>query len=199
VTGKRPGSDGLGLLRLGLTLTDRGYISVDETEVTSLPHIFSAGDMTGGLQFTHTAHPAGDVAGYNAAMVALEKKDRRKTDLSVVPRVTFLEMEVASVGLTEEEAKVKYKTLFVGSFQVASLGRAVTDGGQTGFVKLVADGKTGKLVGGHVVADRAGEMIHEVALAIKLGAKMEDLAEMIHAFPTYSEVMGAAASNAKRK
>ncbi len=197
--GKRSTADALGLQKLKLKLDKRGYVPVDETQASNLAHIFAAGDVTGGMQFTHVAHPAGDIAGHNAAMKALGKHARRKADFSVVPRVMFLSPEVASVGFTEEEAKAAYKNLLVGTFNVASLGRAVTENSAGGFVKLVADAKTKKLVGGHIMAERAGEMIHEVALGIKLGARMEDLANLIHAFPTYSEAISAAAANAKMK
>ena len=200
-TGKRPAIDGLGLEKLKLNLDARGYLAVDDTQASSVLNVFGAGDVTGGMQLTHVAHVEGAVAGYNAAMRALgkTKKAYRKVDLRVIPHVTFLDVEVASVGLVEADAKKQFKNVLVGRFQVGSLGRAVTDGSRSGFVKLVAEASTGKLVGGHIIADRAGEMIHEVALAIKLGAKMSDLAELIHAFPTYSEAISAAASNAKRK
>ena len=132
-------------------------------------------------------------------MKAFGKNARRKADFSVVPRVTFISLEVASVGLTEEEAKAMYRTLLVGTFNIASLGRAVTESSGGGLVKLVADAKTKKLVGGHIMAERAGEMIHEVALGVKLGARLGDLANLIHAFPTYSEAIAAAAANAKTK
>lgn len=199
VVGKRPALDRLQVEAIGLKTDARGYLLVDEKQTTSMNHVFAAGDVTGGMQFTHVAHPAGDVAGFNAGMKAMGKRTRRSFDLSVVPRVTFVTPEVASVGLTEEEAKTSYKKLLVGTFNVSALGRAVTDGRTEGLVKLVADEATGKLVGGHIIAERAGEMIHEVALAIKLGAKMSDLAEMIHAFPTYSEAISASASNVKVK
>ncbi|HBL39563.1 TPA: hypothetical protein DDZ10_02725 [Candidatus Uhrbacteria bacterium] len=197
--GRRPATDALGIEKLKLKLDSHGYISVDETQVSSLAHVFAAGDVTGGMQFTHVAHPAGDIAGYNAAMKAFGKNARRKADFSVVPRVTFISLEVASVGLTEEEAKAMYRTLLVGTFNIASLGRAVTESSGGGLVKLVADAKTKKLVGGHIMAERAGEMIHEVALGVKLGARLGDLANLIHAFPTYSEAIAAAAANAKTK
>ncbi|MDA1038126.1 MAG: NAD(P)/FAD-dependent oxidoreductase [bacterium] len=194
-TGKRPATDELGLDVVSLKTTDRGWIQVNENQKTSRAHIFAAGDITGGYQFTHTAHPAGDIAGYNAAQVVKRKKALRSIDLSVVPRVTFIDPEVASVGLTEEQAVETKKKILIGKFPIAGLGRSVTDGTRVGIVKIVVDAKTRKILGGHIIGERAGEMIHEISLALYLGAKVDALSDMIHAYPTYSEAVAAAAAS----
>lgn len=197
-TGKRSAIDGLGLQEAGVKLTDRGAIKTTTKQQTTVAHIFAAGDVDGGFQFTHTAHHEGVVAGYNAAIKALGlRKKQRQVDLRVVPRVTFVDPEVASVGMGVREVKDLYEEALVGRFDVGGLGRAVAERDRRGLVKLVAHPKTRVLLGGHIICSRAGELIHEVALCMKLGGSIDDLAGMIHAFPTYSEAIVSAASNTK--
>jgi pyruvate/2-oxoglutarate dehydrogenase complex dihydrolipoamide dehydrogenase (E3) component len=196
--GKRAAVDGLALEKAGVALDERKNVKTSATGQTSAKHVFAAGDVSGGYLFTHTAHHEGYTAGANAARVALKKRSPLvKTNERVVPRVTFVDPEVASVGLTEAEAKKRFRRLLVGAFPIAGLGRAVTESSRAGLVKLIADGKTGKLVGGHIMGEAAGEMIHEISLAIYLNATMEDLAEMIHAYPTFSEAITGAANSAQ--
>ncbi|MCR4313959.1 MAG: NAD(P)/FAD-dependent oxidoreductase [Candidatus Uhrbacteria bacterium] len=183
-TGKRPNVAHLGMERVGLALTGSASI-------------FAAGDVDGGLMFTHTAHHEGWIAGYNAARVALKKKGLLKRDERVVPRVTFIEPEVASVGMTQAEVKKKFGNALVGRYETGWLGRAVTDHAGNGLVKLVAHPKTRKLLGAHAISPHAGEIIHEAALAIYVGVTIDKLAQMIHAFPTYAEGLKAAAGSAQ--
>lgn len=195
--GRRAAVGSLALDNAGVRLDAKGNAKADKRAATNVKHVFAAGDVGGGYQFTHVAHHEGAVAGHNAALIA---KGRRagwmETDERVVPRATFVDPEVASVGMTADEAKaaLKLKKVLVGRFPVKALGRAVADGVTDGFVKLVAHPKTGKLLGGSIVCDRAGELVHEVALAIHLGATAEKLGSMIHAYPTYSEAVVAAAN-----
>ena len=150
--------------------------------------------------FTHTAHSEGWIAGYNASRVALKKRGGLlKTDERVVPRVTFIDPEVASVGITQAEASAKYGKVLVGKYEVQTLGRAVTDHVSAGLVKLIAHPKTRKLLGAHAICPHAGELIHEAALGIYLGATIDKIAGMIHAFPTYAEGLKAAASVTTRE
>ncbi|TAK03581.1 NAD(P)/FAD-dependent oxidoreductase [Patescibacteria group bacterium] len=196
--GKRAAVAGLNLADAGASLDAQGFVKTDRSARTNLKHVFAAGDVDGGSLFTHVAHHEGVVAGHNAALVARGKRAGfQQVDERVVPRVTFVDPEVASVGFTAEEAKAKFKLkkVLVGRFPIQALGRAATDHAAEGMVKLVAHPKTGKLLGGHIVAERAGEMIHEVALAIHLGATAEKLGSMIHAYPTYSEAVLAAANS----
>lgn len=195
-TGKRFNASNLGVDTLRMTLDERGYIKTNRQQKTSIKHIFAAGDVNGGLQFTHTAHHEGWVAGYNAAQGAKGKNSFKKTDERVVPRVTFIDPEVASVGLTEAQVMEEHGAVFVGSYDIGTLGRSVTEDERLGFIKIVAHPKTKQILGGHAICPHAGEMIHEIALAMYLNAQMEDLASMIHAFPTYSEGIKAAASTA---
>jgi pyruvate/2-oxoglutarate dehydrogenase complex dihydrolipoamide dehydrogenase (E3) component len=161
-------------------------------------HIFVAGDADGGPMFTHTAHYEGWIAGHEAARLALRKRGSVvKRDERVVPRVTFIDPEVASVGMTEFEAKKKFNKALVGRYETGSLGRSVTDRAGNGLIKLIAHPKTRKLVGAHAICPHAGEVIHEAALAIFLGATIDKIASMIHAYPTYAEGLKAAASLAR--
>ncbi len=193
--GKRARVEGLGLDTIKVKLDKQGDLLTDDRGATSLSHIFAAGDVDGGLQFTHTAHHKGTIAGTNAALKALGKtKGFLVRDLSVVPRVTFVEPEIASVGMTSEEAKKAFGSTYIGRFPLSALGRSVTDSSAQGRVKLIAHPKTGVVVGGCIQGHGAGEMIHEVALAIRMKATLYDLADMMHAFPTFSEAISGAAS-----
>lgn len=196
--GKRARTRGLGLEVAGVRMDDRGSLQTHDTGRTSVAHIFGAGDVDGGMMFTHTAHHEGWIAGYNAALEALGKRAKPlRRDERVVPRATFIEPEVASVGMTQRQVREKFKGALVGRYEVAMLGRAVTDSARTGLIKLVAHPKTRKLLGAHFICSHAGELVHEAALAIYLSATVDKLAGMIHAFPTYAEGMKAAASLAR--
>ena len=195
--GKRPNIGTLNLRATGVRLDGRGRFTTAADQRTNVRHIFAAGDVDGGMMFTHTAHHEGAIAGYNAAIIALGKRAKSvKRDERVVPRVTFLDPEVASVGMTQQEVKEKFGSALVGRFELAGLGRSATVGVQVGFVKLVAHPKTRKLLGAHMIGERAGEVIHEAALAIYLNAPVDKIASMIHAYPTFSEALRAAAVDA---
>ncbi len=196
--GVRSNSDGLGLEILGVETDDRGSIKTTKEQRTTNKNVFAAGDVEGGMMFTHTAHHEGAVAGHNAALTALKKRSTKKQkNEKVVPRATFINTEVASVGMTAEEAKNAFKKVLIGRSNLSSLSRSVTDNKRFGLVKLVANPKTRKIVGGHIIGEGAGEMIHEIALAIHLNTTIDKLASLIHAFPTRSEGIAIAASNAE--
>ena len=187
--GKRADIASLNLDVYGITLTDRRYINVNKSQQTSLNHIFAAGDVTGGMQFTHTAHHEGSVAGHNAALAVKKlSRDYVSSNLDVIPRVTFCSPELASVGMTEEQAGDRYEVK-TGLFPVGGLGRSATEGVENGIMKLISDAKTDKILGGSMIGPHAGEVIHEIALAIKLNATTAQLGSLIHAFPTFSEII----------
>jgi mercuric reductase len=197
-TGKRPNIASLGLDDAGVTMDKDGRFTTNKEQRTNVKHIFAAGDVDGGMQFTHTAHHEGWIAGNNAALIAKRKRTTPlKRDMRVVPRVTFIDPEVASVGMTEAEARQKHKKLLIGRYKVAALGRSVTDNSRFGLIKVIAHPTTRKILGAHMIGERAGEVIHEAAMVMFLGAKIDKLAEMIHAFPTYSEGLKAAAASSK--
>jgi pyruvate/2-oxoglutarate dehydrogenase complex dihydrolipoamide dehydrogenase (E3) component len=192
--GRRASVAGLGLEALGLAL-DKGYARVDRRCRTSVRHVYAAGDVTGGFQLTHVAAHEGTVAGRNAA------GKRARTDERVVPWVTFLDPEVAHVGLTEAAARRRHRQVRTVTFPIARVDRARIDRTSEGFVKLVTARKPllgwlggGQLVGAQIVGPRAGELIHECALAIHTRMFAGRLAQMIHAYPTMSVGLQQAAS-----
>jgi len=188
--GRRPNSEQLGLDAAGVTLDQRGFVVVDDHLRTNVAGIYALGDLVGGMMLAHKATHEGEVvaeviAGHKAAM-----------DVRTIPAVVFTDPEIASTGLTEDEAKAKGHTeLKVGKFPFAALGRALSVNDTEGFAKVVVDAKTGEVLGVHIVANGAGDLISEGALAIEMGAVADDLRLTIHPHPTLSEaVMEAAAA-----
>ncbi|GIU98114.1 MAG: mercury(II) reductase [Actinomycetota bacterium] len=185
-TGRRPTFEGHDLAAVGLELDERGRPIVTETLRTTAERVWVAGDATGELLFTH-------VANHEAQVVVDDLLGRpRPRDLRVVPRVTFTDPEIASVGLTEQQAREQGRDLLVAELAMADNERAQIDGRTRGLVKLVADRATGELLGGHVVAAEAGAMIHEVVAAMAGGTPPRVLADAIHAYPTLSESLKGA-------
>jgi dihydrolipoamide dehydrogenase len=188
--GRRPNSENLGLENVGVAVDKRGYVIADDHLRTNVPGIYALGDLIGGMMLAHKATKEGEVvaeiiAGHKAAF-----------DVRTIPAVVFTDPEIASTGLTEDEAKAKGHTeLKVGKFPFAALGRALSVNDTEGFCKVVADGKTGELLGLHIVGNGAADLISEGALAIEMGAVVDDLRLTIHPHPTLSEaVMEAAAA-----
>ncbi len=180
-TGRRPAFHGHDLAAAGVELDAAGRPVLSETLRTTAPHVWAAGDATGELLFTH-------VGSYEAELVVDDiLGEPRPRDYRVVPRVTFTDPEVASVGLTEAEARAAGRGVATASARIADNERAQIDGRPHGLVKLVADRRTGELLGGHVVAEEAGAMIHEVVAAMAGRVPVRALADAIHAYPTLSE------------
>ncbi len=179
-TGRRPRTTGLGLERAAVRF-DGGGIEVDDHLRTSVPHIYAAGDVTGGVQFTHYAAWQGFQAVRNALLPG-----RARGVSSTVPRVTFLDPEVASVGLTEAQARARHGAgVVVRRRALQDIDRGVTDGRVDGFVKVITDGDD-EILGASIVAPRAGEMVVEVMLAMRHGLSPGDLASTLHPYPTWS-------------
>ena len=185
--GRRPRVHDVGLLDIGVVTDARGVVVLDEMLRTSEKHIFLAGDVSSGYQFTHVAHRQGSLAGLAAAGKPLRGAQKSL----IVPRVTFVEPEVASVGLTEKAARATYKGVRVAKFPVGALSRAVIDDARDGLLKIIV-GANGRILGGHMLGNRAGEVMHEIALAMYAGIACDELAGLLHAFPTYSEAIPAA-------
>ncbi|MFH1611350.1 MAG: NAD(P)/FAD-dependent oxidoreductase [Patescibacteria group bacterium] len=179
---------GLHLEKAKVKIDARGKIVVNDFLQTSVKHIFTAGDASGKMQFTHTAHRDGEVVGRNVCVL---KSAMRKIDNRVVPRATFVYPEVASVGITQKEALELGVKVEVKSFPIGALGRAVACGKRSGLLKVVIEKKTGQIMGAQMIGECAGEVIHELALGMHLRAKFADVSSMIHAFPTYSEAIPA--------
>jgi pyruvate/2-oxoglutarate dehydrogenase complex dihydrolipoamide dehydrogenase (E3) component len=186
-TGREARTAGLGLAAAGVA-TERGSVLVNDFLQTSRSHIYAAGDVCGPLLYTHFAHYQGRVAAANMFADTPARADYR-----VVPRVTFTEPPIASVGLTEEQAHATDQDVRCAQIEVATLGKALVESEPKGLVKLVADAHSGEILGGHIAAAAAGEMIHEVVAAMAAHATVRDLAEAIHAFPNFAEGIKAAA------
>ncbi len=179
-TGRRPAVHGLGLEEAGVEFGRQG-IRVDRRLRTSQKHIYAVGDVCGPYQFTHMAEYQAGIALANIVF-----RTPKKTDYRVVPRVVYTDPEVASVGLTETEAKkngIKYHT---AEFEMAGIDRAITDGQTQGRARLLIS--KGRIAGASLVGPHAGELIHELALAMQVNTKVKDIAAMIHAYPTYAQI-----------
>jgi pyruvate/2-oxoglutarate dehydrogenase complex dihydrolipoamide dehydrogenase (E3) component len=181
-TGRRPNVDAW--RAAGLPQTERGWLKVDPSTLEALPGVFGAGDVTGLGGFTHLAY-------YHGQIVArrLRGMDAR-ADHTAVPRVTFTDPEVASVGLSEAAARARGIDVVVAGADPAETARGYIHDFHRGALKLVADRKRGVLVGVTLVTPRAGEIVGELVLAIKLGTPLNTLADVIHPFPAFNRILG---------
>jgi len=168
----------------GLAQTERGWLKVDPSTLEAQPGVFGAGDVTGLGGFTHLAHYHGEVVARR-----LRGLDAR-ADHTAVPRVTFTDPEVASVGLSEAAARARGIDVVTGSADPADASRGYIHDFHGGAVKLVADRGRGVLIGATLVTPRAGEIIGELVLAIKLGTPLKTLADVIHPFPAFNRILG---------
>ncbi len=190
--GRKPYHDGLGLETVGVKTETEGPLSrrgviVDTYLQTNVPGIYAIGDVTGKMLLAHLSSHMGIVAAENAMGHTVE------IDYRAVPAPIYTSPEVASVGLTEAEAREKGYDVITGRFPFRPLGRAMALGEQEGLVKIVAESKYGEVLGVHICGPWATEMIHEAVIAIKLESTVEELMSAIHAHPTLSEAMGEAA------
>ena len=186
--GRRPNGDQTNLKAAGIQVDERGFIKVDAQRRTNVSHIFAIGDVCGQPMLAHKASHEG-------VMVAeIISGANRVYDAKTVPAVVFTDPEIASAGMTEVECKAKgFNDLKIGKFPFAANGRAVSMMETEGFVKMIADAKTNVLLGVHIVGPEASNLISEAALAIEMGARIEDLALTIHPHPTLGETMMEAA------
>ena len=184
--GRRPYSEGLGLENLGLT-TERGFLKVDKQMRTAVPNVYAIGDIAGQPMLSHKGSKEGLVA---AAVIAGQNEEY---DARCVPAVIFTAPEMASVGMTEDQAREAGYEPVTGSFPFAASGRAMTLQETDGFAKIVADKDTDLVLGLHMVGPEVTELVAEGALAIEMGATTEDLARTIHAHPTLPEAVMEAA------
>ena len=185
--GRTPNGKKIGAEKAGVIVGERGFIPVDVQMRTNVPHIFAIGDIVGqpmlAHKAVHEAHVAAEVAaGQKAAF-----------DARVIPSVAYTDPEVAWVGVTEDEAKAKGLKVKKGLFPWTASGRAIANGRDEGFTKLLFDEETHRIVGGGIVGTHAGDMIGEIALAIEMGADAVDIGKTIHPHPTLGESIGMAA------
>jgi dihydrolipoamide dehydrogenase len=186
--GRKPNSDQANLKAAGIQIDEKGFIKTDAQRRTTTPNIFAIGDIACQPMLAHKASHEGVMV---AEVIAGKN---RVYDAKTVPAVVFTDPEIASAGMMESEAKAKgYTDLKIGKFPFAANGRAVSVMETDGFVKMIADAKTGILLGVHIVGPEASNLISEAALAIEMGARIEDLALTIHPHPTLGETMMEAA------
>jgi dihydrolipoamide dehydrogenase len=185
--GRSPNGKKIAADKAGVIVSDRGFIQVDAQMRTNVPHIFAIGDLVGQPMLAHKA--------VHEAHVAAEAAHGEKAffDVKVIPSVAYTDPEVAWVGITEDEAKTQGIKLEKGHFPWAASGRAVANGRDEGFTKLLFDAETHRIVGGGIVGTHAGDMIGEIALAIEMGADGVDIGKTIHPHPTLGESIGMAA------
>ncbi|WP_294619871.1 dihydrolipoyl dehydrogenase [uncultured Roseovarius sp.] len=186
-TGRKPFTDGLGLDALGVKVSDRGQIETDDQWRTNVEGIYAIGDAIDGPMLAHKAEDEGMAA----AEVIAGKHGH--VNYGVIPGVIYTHPEVATVGQTEEQLKDAGRAYKVGKFSFMGNGRAKANFAGDGFVKLLADKETDRILGAHIIGPMAGDLIHEVCVAMEFGAAAEDLALTCHAHPTYSEAVREAA------
>ncbi|MEZ5913341.1 MAG: dihydrolipoyl dehydrogenase [Paracoccaceae bacterium] len=186
-TGRRPYTEGLGLEALGVAMTDRGQIRIDDHFATSVAGIFAIGDAVPGPMLAHKAEDEG------MAVAEVLAGKHGHVNYAVIPGVIYTAPEVASVGKTEEQLKEEGRAYKAGKFSFMGNGRAKANFAADGFVKILADAETDRVLGCHIIGPAAGEMIHEICVAMEFGASAQDIALTCHAHPTYSEAVREAA------
>jgi dihydrolipoamide dehydrogenase len=186
--GRRPNTKGLGLEKAGVQTDARGFVATDAQKRTNVRHVFAIGDITHGPMLAHKASKEGIVAAE-----AIAGDAGAAADWATIPGVIFTDPEIATAGLTEEAAKAAGHEVRTGTFQVGALGRAMAASETEGFYKVVADARTDRVLGVHILGPGASDLISEAALALEMGATAADLALTVHPHPTLSEgIMEAA-------
>jgi dihydrolipoamide dehydrogenase len=185
--GRRPNTDGLALERAGVQPTNRGVVEVDHSFRTRVPGIWAIGDVTPGPMLAHKAEDEGIAVAENiAGQTGIVNHD-------VIPSVVYTHPEIAAVGRTTEDLKAEGIEVKIGKFPFMANSRAKTNRDMDGFVKVVADARTDRVLGVHIVGSLAGTMIAQAAQAMEFGATSEDIAYTCHAHPTHSEALKEAA------
>ena len=186
-TGRKPFTDGLGLEALGIELSKRGQIKTDGKYATNVKGIYAIGDAIDGPMLAHKAEDEGMACAEGLA------GQHPHVNYDVIPGVIYTHPEVASVGATEEQLKEDGRAYKVGKFSFMGNGRAKANFAADGFVKILADKDTDRILGAHIIGPMAGDLLHEICVAMEFGAAAEDLARTCHAHPTYSEAVREAA------
>ncbi len=186
-TGRKPFTEGLGLDALGVKLSKRGQIETDAHWATKVKGIYAIGDVIAGPMLAHKAEDEG------MAVAEVIAGKHGHVNYNVIPGVIYTTPEVASVGKTEQQLKEEGHAYKVGKFSFMGNGRAKAVFQGEGFVKIIADADTDRILGAHIIGPAAGDMIHELCVAMEFGAAAEDIALTCHAHPTYSEAVREAA------
>ena len=186
-TGRKPFTDGLGLTALGVEMSDRGQIKTNDHWQTNIPGIYAIGDAIDGPMLAHKAEDEG------MATAEVIAGKHGHVNYGVIPGVIYTHPEVANVGMTEDALKDSGRAYKVGKFSFMGNGRAKANFAADGFVKILADKTTDRILGAHIIGPSAGDLIHEICVAMEFGASAQDLAMTCHAHPTYSEAVREAA------
>jgi dihydrolipoamide dehydrogenase len=187
-TGRQPNSDRIGVAAAGVDTDDDGFIEVDEQFQTTADSVWALGDVIGGPMFTHSARDDADLLYRH-----LVKDEEIDAHDRIVPHAVFTDPQVGRVGLTEAQAREQGYEVAVGRSQYAEQGKPKALGEPEGFVKIVSDGDTGEILGGHIVGEAGADLVHEIVVAMKLGGTAADIADTIHVHPTLPEVVNSAA------
>jgi len=185
--GRRPNTDGLGLAEAGVATDKRGFVTIDAHYATSVPGIYAIGDVVGGAMLAHKAEDEG------VAIAEILAGQAGQVNYEAIPSVVYTFPEVASVGATEEQLKAENVAYNAGKFPFTANGRARAMGYTEGFVKILADAKTDRVLGAHIIGPEAGTLIAEIVLAMEFGASAEDIARTCHAHPSLNEAVKEAA------
>ena len=185
--GRKPYTDGLNLSKIGIKKDDKGRIEVNKKLQTSLKNIYAIGDVIKGPMLAHKAEDEG------IAVAEIIAGQAGHVNYDVIPSVVYTSPEVATVGKTEEQLKSEKKTYKVGKFPFLANSRAKVNNETEGFVKILADSNTDKVLGVHIIGPHCGDMIAEMVLAMEFGASAEDIARTCHAHPTHTEAIKEAA------
>ncbi|KAA2236853.1 dihydrolipoyl dehydrogenase [Salinarimonas soli] len=191
--GRVPYTDGLGLEGVGVAKDDKGRVVVDAHYATNVPGIYAIGDVIAGPMLAHKAEDEG------IALAEMIAGKGGHVNYGVIPNVVYTFPEVASVGKSEEELKAEGVSYSVGKFPFTANGRAKANGQTDGFVKILADAATDRVLGAHIIGPEAGNLIHEVAVAMEFGASSEDIARTCHAHPTLAEAVKEAALGVEKR
>jgi dihydrolipoamide dehydrogenase len=185
--GRIPNSDNLGTEAVGLARDERGYIQVDERNRTNLPNVFAIGDVVRGPMLAHKSSEEG------VAVAETIAGQESHVNLDTIPWVIYTSPEIAWVGKTEQQLKAEGALYRAGHFPFMVSGRARALGETAGFVKMLADAQTDRILGVHIIGPYASELVAEAVIAMEFGASSEDIARIVHAHPTLSEAMHEAA------
>ena len=186
--GRAPVTDGLGLEKVGVQLTERGFVKIDERLETSVKGVYAIGDVAGPPMLAHKGSREGVVV---AELIA--GHHGHGMNYQNIPNATYCHPEVASIGLTEQQCKERKLDFKVGKFAFANNGRARTSGETEGFVKIIRDTKYGEILGAHIIGPHATELLHELVVARENEYTVEEVDLAIHAHPTLSEAVAEAA------
>lgn len=191
--GRKPYTQGLGLEKIGIAMAEKGFVKIDGQFHTNIPNIFAIGDIVDGPMLAHKASEEG------VAVAEIISGHHPKINYAAIPNVVYTHPEVASVGMTEQEAQTAGLDIRIGTFPFKYNSRARCTGEEEGFVKIIAEAKTDKIVGIHIISANASELIAEAALAIQKGITAEEIANTPHAHPTLAEAIKEAALDVHKR